>query len=71
MNEGPSQPSEGDKRYDGRIAICQTTRCPYFRVYPYSNPLRTGERVTRCAHCGCWLNLKARIASAHCPIGRW
>ena len=25
----------------------------------------------RCRKCGCYMKLKARIAAAHCPIGKW
>jgi hypothetical protein len=25
----------------------------------------------RCEKCGCWMNIKARMESVKCPIGKW
>lgn len=41
-----------------RLAVCR--ECEYFRP----------EHV-RCAKCSCFINLKKRIQSSHCPIGKW
>jgi hypothetical protein len=38
------------------MAVCRG--CEFFRGH-------------RCLKCGCWANLKARLASEHCPIGKW
>lgn len=40
------------------LKIC--AGCPYYR-----------EQGPRCAHCGCYLLLKARAAGLHCPINKW
>lgn len=41
-----------------RISVCR--QCPYLQ-----------GRLNRCAVCGCFVLIKARIQSAQCPIGRW
>lgn len=41
-----------------RLAICKT--CEHF----VDNPMK-------CRKCGCYLNLKTRLETEHCPIGKW
>ena len=41
-----------------RIAICET--CVHYR-----------KQSSRCNVCGCYMNFKARMDSAECPIGLW
>lgn len=43
---------------DRRMAICKT--CEHF----VDNPMK-------CRKCGCFLNLKTRLETEHCPIGKW
>lgn len=40
------------------LKIC--AGCSYFRA-----------KGPRCAHCGCYLLLKAKMASLHCPLNKW
>lgn len=41
-----------------RLEICRD--CEFFE-----------SSSTRCLKCGCFLNLKTRLESEHCPIGKW
>lgn len=43
---------------DRRLAICKT--CEHF----VDNPMK-------CRKCGCFLNLKTRLETEHCPIAKW
>ena len=40
-----------------RFAICKI--CPELKA------------LNRCGKCGCFMNIKVRIYSAKCPIGKW
>ena len=40
-----------------RMAICQT--CPELGT------------LNRCRQCGCFMNIKTRIYSSSCPLGKW
>ena len=44
--------------YESRIEVCRG--CPHF-----------GGVSQRCWVCGCFMPVKARIADAVCPVGRW
>lgn len=44
-----------------RLSVCMG--CDQMEAHPYLGP--------KCAACGCLLNLKARIPSARCPLGKW
>ena len=44
--------------YDERMAICET--CPLFR-----------KEDKRCTECGCYMEAKARLKKAKCPIDKW
>ena len=55
------------EKADERLKICH--QCPYFK-YDQVNP-ETGVADGRCAHCGCFMNVKAHWAYAECPIGKW
>jgi hypothetical protein len=41
-----------------RIELCTT--CPSFQ-----------PEHSRCLKCGCFMNVKARLAVSTCPIGKW
>lgn len=43
---------------DQRLAICK--ECPYLL-----------QLSTQCKKCGCFMNAKARLEAAKCPIGKW
>ena len=47
-----------DAEIQRRLTICKS--CPHY--------LKTKGR---CALCGCFMNFKAKLASEHCPIGKW
>ena len=36
--------------------------CKYCEFMDYSN---------RCKKCGCFMNIKARLKKAKCPVGKW
>ena len=48
--------SEEEK--ERRLTLCRD--CPHFR-----------PKTTRCGQCGCFLNIKAKLAIVSCPIGQW
>jgi hypothetical protein len=41
-----------------RLAICK--ECEFFQASPL-----------KCRKCGCFLQLKTRLETEHCPIGKW
>lgn len=45
---------------DRRLEICRSNICGLYEA--------DGER---CRSCGCFMNLKARAASEHCPVELW
>lgn len=47
-----------DEEKERRLVICRD--CPHFR-----------HKTTRCGQCGCFLNIKAKLAVVSCPIGQW
>lgn len=47
-----------DEEKERRLTICR--ECPHFR-----------HKTTRCGQCGCFLNIKAKLAIVNCPIGQW
>jgi hypothetical protein len=47
-----------DEVYKSRIEICQT--CDHFN-----------KTTVTCNKCGCFMKLKTRLVSAHCPIDKW
>lgn len=55
LSGAPPVPEEESAR---RLAICES--CPEFRP---------ADR--RCAKCGCYMALKTRLRSQHCPAGKW
>jgi hypothetical protein len=42
-----------------RLSICRC--CEFFKESP----------AMRCLKCGCFLNLKTRLETEHCPIRKW
>lgn len=40
-----------------RFAICKT--CPELKA------------LNRCRQCGCFMNIKVRIYTSKCPLGKW
>ena len=52
------EPEPLDEATESRLAICRA--CEHFATLPQ-----------RCRRCGCLLSLKVRLASSHCPIGKW
>lgn len=62
LNEGmailKNTPSLDDQEITQRLSICH--ECEHF--IPKSK---------RCSKCGCYLNLKTKLRSQHCPIGKW
>lgn len=47
-----------DQKASERLDICK--QCP---------KLQQGLNV--CTLCGCFMNIKVRIYSSHCPLGKW
>jgi len=50
-------PRATDEEASERLSICRS--CP--ELFP------TGQ----CKKCGCFMNLKVKLAAAYCPIGKW
>lgn len=46
-----------ETRSEDRLSICKT--CPELGA------------LNRCSQCGCFMNIKVRIYSAECPLGKW
>jgi hypothetical protein len=44
-------------RSEERLSICK--ECPELGA------------LNRCSQCGCFMNIKVRIYSATCPLGKW
>ena len=54
----PSTEYVNDEEFNKRIGMCKS--CPFF------------INITKqCSRCGCFMNLKAKMAHASCPIGNW
>jgi uncharacterized paraquat-inducible protein A len=54
----PSQPRSDKDIIEQRLEICKA--CPDFK-----------KNTQRCRHCGCFMQLKATLTLAKCPIGKW
>lgn len=54
----PNTEFSGDKLSTERYSICQ--ECPEFL-----------KITNQCKQCGCFMNLKVKLAEAKCPIGKW
>lgn len=51
--------STSSSEIERRLSICRA--CEFFKESP----------AMRCLKCGCFLNLKARLETEHCPINKW
>jgi hypothetical protein len=54
----PNQPRSDKEIIEQRLEICKA--CPAF-----------AKNTQRCKHCGCFMQLKATLTLAKCPIGKW
>lgn len=45
-----------------RLEICES--CDHLNGVP-------GQLTKRCAICGCFVEVKARVPGMRCPIGKW
>jgi uncharacterized paraquat-inducible protein A len=54
----PKQPRSDKDIIEQRLEICKV--CPAFR-----------PKTQRCSKCGCFMQLKATLTLAKCPIGKW
>lgn len=54
----PKQPRTSRDIIEERLAICNT--CPLF-----------DKKLMRCKRCGCFMQLKATLQKARCPIDKW
>jgi hypothetical protein len=52
-----------DEEKERRLSICRG--CEFFKLSTLNSHLST------CLKCGCALNLKTRLETEHCPIGKW
>jgi len=51
-----------------RLSIC--VGCEFYT--PNIPELPEKERAqNRCVKCGCFMNFKSKLRSAHCPVGKW
>jgi hypothetical protein len=51
-----------------RLSICEG--CDYYTANSKHPATRT-KKNHRCVICGCYLNLKSRLATSQCPAGKW
>jgi len=54
----PNSPKAQDEEAERRYAICE--KCPRFLGV-----------TKQCKECGCFMNLKTKLADATCPLGKW
>jgi len=54
----PNKPKSPEEIQEWRFDICKS--CEHF-----FNP------TNQCKKCGCFMNLKTKLAHAECPIGKW
>ena len=54
----PKQPRTNKDELKRRLEIC--LECPLFNA-----------QKRKCTRCGCFMDLKATLHSARCPVGRW
>ena len=54
----PKQPRSDQEVIEQRLEICKV--CPAFK-----------KHSQRCSKCGCFMQLKATLTLAKCPIGKW
>jgi uncharacterized paraquat-inducible protein A len=54
----PNQPRSDKEVIEQRLEICKV--CPAFR-----------PKSQTCSKCGCFMQLKATLTLAKCPIGKW
>jgi hypothetical protein len=53
-----SQPRVSDDLAGARLAVCNG--CPHLI-----------KAIQQCTQCGCFMNLKVKLALAECPLGHW
>lgn len=56
----PVMPDDGRK---ARLNLCYS--CPLI------NRLFGIDKLSECKACGCFIHVKSRMATEHCPIGKW
>jgi hypothetical protein len=54
----PNTKKADSETAEQRLNICKG--CPEFM-----------QITSQCKKCGCFMSLKTRLESAHCPIGKW
>lgn len=54
----PSKPRSDQEKIEARLEICKV--CPSFK-----------KNTQRCSKCGCFMQLKATLLQAKCPLGKW
>jgi hypothetical protein len=54
----PNSPKSDKQKVEQRLEICNA--CPDLK-----------KNTKRCKHCGCFMELKATLLQAQCPIGKW
>jgi len=54
----PNEPRSEEELKEKRLSICR--QCPEYV-----------SLTTQCKKCGCFMEMKARLENAVCPIGKW
>ena len=54
----PNEPRVPDEIQKWRFALCNS--CEHFF-----------KPTNQCKKCGCFMNLKTKLAKADCPVGKW
>lgn len=62
------EPPATQEEIDRRMEICRT--CEFYT--PNIPELSEDKKKqNRCVKCGCFMNFKTKLRSAHCPVGKW
>jgi len=62
------EPPVSDEEEANRLSIC--AGCEFYT--PNIPEMSEAEqKQNRCIKCGCFMNFKSKLRSAHCPVGKW
>jgi len=53
------------------VAVLETHRIERLEICMNKCPWMVDEALAECSACGCYIPLKARLATEQCPKGRW
>ena len=65
VNKQPPVDPEEEQRRLGVCAACE------FYTPNIVELSEDKKKQNRCVKCGCFMNFKTKLRSAHCPVGKW